>query len=123
MISKSAFGEKRKINRVSCGAIHKAAWGRLKKELFRILRLLRPRKFTGAVRFGLEDPYDTGRILAVLSMLYPFYGEHIDIYPDFEYRILEGHLLIKGRIRGIYAVIVLWNLFFDKHGQNHYMNI
>ena len=51
------------------------------------------------VRFGLEDPYDTGRILAVLSMLYPFYGEHIDIYPDFEYRILEGHLLIKGRIR------------------------
>ena len=96
----------------------------MKKELFRITSAFKdPRKFTGAVRFGLEDPYDTGRILAVLSMLYPFYGEHIDIYPDFEYRILEGHLLIKGRIRGIYAVIVLWNLFFDKQVRTTYEHI
>lgn len=114
--------KKEKLTEFLAEPIHKAAWGRLKKELFRILRLLRPRKFTGAVRFGLEDPYDTGRILAVLSMLYPFYGEHIDIYPDFEYRILEGHLLIKGRIRGIYAVIVLWNLFLINRSEPH-MNI
>ena len=115
--------KKEKLTEFLAEPIHKAAWGRLKKELFRILRLLRPRKFTGAVRFGLEDHYDTGRILAVLSMLYPFYGEHIDIYPDFEYRILEGHLLIKGRIRGIYAVIVLWNLFFDKQVRTTYEHI
>ena len=97
--------------------------GAFEKRIVQNSSALRPRKFTGAVRFGLEDPYDTGRILAVLSMLYPFYGEHIDIYPDFEYRILEGHLLIKGRIRGIYAVIVLWNLFFDKQVRTTYEHI
>ena len=52
--------KKEKLTEFLAEPIHKAAWGRLKKELFRILRLLRPRKFTGAVRFGLEDPYDTG---------------------------------------------------------------
>ena len=120
---KVLLDKKEKLTEFLSEPIHKAAWIRLKREAFRILRFLRPKKLTGSVQFGLEDPYNTGRALAVLSMLYPLYGEHIDIYPNFEQQVLEGHLLIKGRIRGIYAVIVLWNLFFDKQIRTTYEHI
>lgn len=114
---------KEKVIEFLSDTIHKSAGIRLKKELFRLLRFLRPKKLLGVIRFGLEDPYDTGRILAVLGMLYPFYGEHIDIYPDFERQVLQGNLLIKGHIRGIYAGIVLWNLFWDKQVRITYQHI
>ncbi|MBQ8803761.1 MAG: DUF2953 domain-containing protein [Tyzzerella sp.] len=95
--------------------IHIAAFGRLKKEIFRLAKFLKPKKINGAVRFGMADPSQTGQILAVLSVLYPFYGENVEIYPEFDKKILEGNLYIKGHVRGVYAVIVAWNLIFDKN--------
>lgn len=103
--------------------IHQAAWKRIKRELQRMLHFLCPKKLKGSICFGLEDPYNTGRVLAVLSMLYPFYGEHIEIHPDFERRILKGELSLKGRLCGIYAVIPLWNLLWDKQVRVTYQHI
>lgn len=97
------------------GEAHLAAFGRLKKEVFRLLQFLKPKKIQGNIRFGTDDPYLTGQILAGLSILYPFYGEHVQIYPDFEEKVIEGDLFIRGQIRGIYAVILVWNMVFDKH--------
>ena len=103
--------------------VHQAAWERLKKEVQRILHFLRPKKLKGSVCFGLDDPYNTGRVLALLSMFYPFYGEHIEIHPDFERKILKGEVLVKGHLCGIYAVIPLWNLFWDKQVRTTYQHI
>lgn len=103
--------------------IHIAAFGRLKKEIIRLARFLKPKKIKGTVRFGMEDPSKTGQILAVLSVLYPFYGENVEIYPEFNEEILEGNLYIKGNIRGVYAVIVAWNLIFDKNVRTMIKNI
>lgn len=104
-------------------ASHQSAFLRVKKEIFRLLRFLRPKALKGRVHFGFEDPYHTGQVLAFLSMLYPFYGDSISIEPDFERKILEGKLFVKGHVRGIYAVILVWNLFFDKDVRTAYKHI
>lgn len=115
--------KKEKVIEFLSNTVHRAAWERLKKEIRRILHFLRPKKLEGSICFGLEDPYNTGRILAFLSMLYPFYGEHIEIQPDFEHRVLKGELSLKGHLCGIYAVIPLWNLFWDKQVRATYQHI
>ena len=66
--------------------------------MVRLLKFLRPKKLTGNLHFGFEDPSVTGKVLAVLGALYPFYGEHIRINPDFENEIFEGDVLVKGNI-------------------------
>ena len=88
---------------------------RLKKEFIRLLKFLKPKKLKGKIRFGMEDPYVTGQILAVLSVLYPFYAERVEIYPEFDQKILEGNLYVKGHVRGIYALIMAFNLIIDKN--------
>lgn len=88
---------------------------RLKKEFIRLLKFLKPKKLKGKVRFGMEDPYVTGQILAVLSVFYPFYAERVEIYPEFDQKILEGNLYVKGHVRGIYALIMAFNLIIDKN--------
>lgn len=115
--------KKEKVIEFLSDTVHQAAWERLKKEIRRILHFLTPKKIEGSICFGLEDPYNTGRILAFLSMLYPFYGEHIEIQPDFEHRVLKGELSIKGHLCGIYAMIPLWNLFWDKQVRATYQHI
>lgn len=103
--------------------IHLSSWKRLKQEMVRLLKFLRPQKLIGNLHFGFEDPSVTGKVLAVLGALYPFYGEHICINPDFENEIFEGDVLVKGSIRGVYALIIAWNLFFDKNIRTTYKDL
>lgn len=93
---------------------HKAAFKKLLKEFGKLLKSLRPKKLELNAHFGFEDPSLTGKILAALSMLYPFYGDNIRINPDFEDVIMEGDLYLKGRIRVIHAIKMVWNLVWDK---------
>lgn len=103
--------------------VHKNALRRVKKEVFRLLRFLKPKKFKMYLHYGLDDPCTTGKILAGLSVFYPFYGNDVEIYPDFERKILAGNLEIKGHIRGGYAAIILWNLLWDKNIRLTYRHI
>lgn len=85
--------------------------GALKKvlaELKRLLRKLLPKKFQADVHFGFEDPSITGRVLAGISMLYPAICEHAQIQPDFQQKVLEGKVFIKGHVRAcIFASMLL----------------
>lgn len=103
--------------------IHLSSWKRINQEMVRLLKFLRPKKLTGNLHFGFEDPSVTGKVLAVLGALYPFYGEHIRINPDFENEIFEGDVLVKGNIRGVYALIIARNLFFDKNIRTTYKEL
>ena len=85
-----------------------------KKQLFYIWRKVKPRKFKVRVRFGFDDPSVTGQILAYAGMLYPLLGKDMMIEPDFEREILEGSLLIKGRITVVTFVRVLCVLYFNR---------
>ena len=103
--------------------LHQLAWKRLKRETWRLLKFLKPKKLVLNLHFGFEDPAVTGKVLAGLSMLYPLYTDHINIEPEFDEKILEGDACIKGNIRGIHLLIVICNLFFDKNIKATYKEI
>lgn len=80
-------------------ASHKVAFLALKKEVLHLLKTCRPKKLHGTLMFGFDDPYLTGKVLAFLSILYPWYGDDIDISPDFEHQILNGDIQATGKVR------------------------
>ena len=64
--------------------------------------------------FGTGDPCSTGKVLGVLSLIYGLYGEHIEITPDFNNKVLEGNFNVKGRIRLVRIIIIVTKLLLDK---------
>lgn len=102
---------------------HIKAFLKLKKEVFKLLKRLRPKEFAVKAKYGFEDPSLTGKVLAVLSMLYPFTEDHMEVIPDFENKILQGRLMVKGRIYVIYFICTVWNLVWCKHIRLLYKDI
>lgn len=103
--------------------VHLASINRIKLEILRLLRFLKPQEIKANVHFGFADPCMTGQLLAVLSALYPIYANSIDLNPDFENQIIEGDLYLKGKIRVVYAIILVWNLIFDKNIRMTYKDL
>lgn len=69
------------------------------KQVKTLIRHILPRKASGYVVFGFDDPYLTGQVLAGASLLYAWYGQKIELIPMFEEEVLEGELKLKGRLR------------------------
>ena len=103
--------------------VHVRAFKRTKREVFALIRRLKPKELSINVRYGFEDPCMTGQALAGLSMLYPFIGEHVDITPDFEERVLEGSILAKGKVYVYHFLILFWNLFWCRDVRTSYRHI
>lgn len=78
---------------------HKAAFRKAKKVFFVFVKKWMPKKFQGYVEYGFDDPYYTGKILAWLAIVYPFFGKWFQVVPDFEKTALKGELYLKGHIR------------------------
>jgi len=85
-----------------------------KKQLLRVWKSIRPRTVKADVHFGFADPSTTGQVLAFAGMLYPFLGKAIVLRPDFEEQVLEGKILIVGRVTIFVLLKVLWILYFNK---------
>lgn len=79
-----------------------------------LLQHIRPQKVKGNLLIGTGDPASTGQILAVYGMLYPFWGNQIAITADFEQRIVEGELSIKGRVTVFKLIRCAWIIYFNK---------
>lgn len=96
-------------------------WKKTKGLLHHIL----PRKITGRVHFGFEDPSKTGKTLAYFSMLYPFTKENLVIEPEFETEelILEGDIAFRGRIRLGYMVYVALSVVLNKNIRRQYKRL
>lgn len=82
-------------------------------ETKKIVLHVRPRKVKGYLKFGTEDPFLTGEILAAAGIFYPLYGENFTVEPYFDQNILEGSVFIRGRVYGIVFVLFAWKLFRD----------
>ena len=119
---KKILETKDKIIEFISDEVHQAAFGRVTKEFIALIRYLRPRKLKGYIHFGFVEPYDTGRALALLSVLYPFYGEKIQIVPEFEREVLEGHITMRGRAHVFPFVLTVCRLFLDKNVMTAYKN-
>lgn len=118
------IGEKKeRIIEFLADEIHQNAFIKLKEELMRLLRFLKPKYLSGCVRFGFEDPSLTGKVLAWLSMFYGMYGEHLILQPDFQEKVLEGELHVRGKVRGSYFLIVLFHIWRSKEIRTTYQHV
>lgn len=90
------------------------AWEVCSGQVFSLLKSIFPRRIRGNLLVGTGDPASTGQILAIYGILYPLLGNHIDIVPDFEQQIIEGDLLIKGKITVFKALKTAWIVYFNK---------
>ena len=115
--------KKDKISEFLTNETHKNAFLKLKKEVIRLLKRLIPKKIQGDIVFGFEDPSWTGKLLAWISVIYPWIGEHMDITPDFEHRTLSGDLQIRGRLQVIAPIVTAVRLILSKAVRRSFKDI
>ena len=120
---KTLSEKKEKVKGFLTDEVHRRAFQKTKTELSRLMRRIRPKKLKGTVHYGFEDPYHTGQVLAALGVVYPWLGEAVSVYPDFEKRILQGDLYVKGTVRALYVVMLIWKLVWCKDVRMTYHHI
>lgn len=86
-----------------------------KKEVLYFLKKAVPKKVTGTVRFGFNDPALTGETLGILGMIYGKLPKDLSIQPDFEQEILQGDVRMKGSFQAVTAAGIALRLFRDQN--------
>lgn len=85
------------------------SFARAKDVLFReggaIIRHILPRKISGNVRFGTNDPANTGMILGIVSVFYPVLPETLNVEADFLDPCLLADLRCSGRVILIVLIV------------------
>lgn len=87
---------------------------RCKVRILKVLKSIRPRVLKADLVVGTGSPDTTGYLLAVYGMLLPFFGNHINITPDFENTIFQGWVYLKGRITIFTILLNGAKIYFDK---------
>ena len=88
-----------------------------KKEVLYFLKKAAPKKVTGTVRFGFDDPALTGETLGILGMIYGKLPKDLSVQPDFEQEILRGDVRMKGSFQAVTAAGIALRLFRDQNLQ------
>lgn len=78
-----------------------------------VIAHIKPRMVRGDIKFGFEDPANTGEVLGVLGIIYPILPRKLTIIPNFTEAILEGWLEARGRIYGVFFLIQTLQILFD----------
>ena len=86
-----------------------------KKEVLYFLKKAAPKKVTGTVRFGFNDPALTGETLGILGMIYGKLPKDLSVQPDFEQEILQGDVRMKGSFQAVTAAGIALRLFRDQN--------
>ena len=108
----SAGTLRRILNLVREYEVFSVAW----PGLIRFLGRIRPRKMSGHIAFGLDDPAATGQITGAIAMVPLIYETDIRISPDFEAdkAYIQGSIYIKGHMQLIHALILILGLVRNK---------
>lgn len=94
--------------------VFQRAWQDCKKQLLRILRMLKPSKCKINLLAGTGDPGSTGQLWSVYGILYPLIGNNVFLKTDFENQIVEGDLYIKGKVQMWVLALAAFRLYRDK---------
>lgn len=86
-----------------------------KKSLIRLFRMIKPRKLKVRGRVGMKSPDQTGYVCAAIGVISPYFKKQIQITPDFENFVIEGNVLIKGRVYFFIVLMIGIKVFFDKN--------
>lgn len=95
--------------------VHKAAFIRAISELKRLILKLKPKKMSGNLEFGFEDPSLTGKVLAGISILYPYFADYVQVDPRFEEKVFKGDIYIKGGMAARPFASMAIRLLLDKN--------
>ena len=93
----------------------RGAWEISKKQLLRIGRMLRPKVCRIRLLAGTGDPAGTGQLLAFYGILYPLVGNHVSVDADFDHKVMEGDLLVKGSVTMFVFLLAAFQLFVNKN--------
>lgn len=93
---------------------HRRARGALLQEAKYLWKKYRPRRIEGTITFGFDDPALTGLCMGGAGMLYAWYPKKLQIIPDFEHVILEGDVLIRGKVRFYVVALILLRIYFNR---------
>lgn len=77
------------------------------KYLKSLIRHILPRKIKGYVCFGFKEPSQTGKTLGILSVLPFIYQKHFSIYPNFNEKVFECNVCLKGRLQLGYVLRIV----------------
>lgn len=83
-------------------------------QLKMFLRKLCPKKGRLHVRYGTGDIESTGKVAMYVAVLYGLAGLDVSVIPDFDEKVFEGEMLIKGNIRLVTIVIIAVRLYMNK---------
>lgn len=97
------------------GEAFRSVFRNAKKQLIWICRKVKPTKCRINLRAGMEDPATTGQIVAAYGILYPLVGGSVFLQPEFEEKVIEGDVYIKGKITGIIFLIAGLKIALDKN--------
>lgn len=93
----------------------KLAFAACKKELLRIWKDIKPKKFCINVLLGTDDPGTTGQIIGYCAMLYPIHQGNLIVVPDFENKVFEADFSLKGKVTVYVYTIVAYTVLFNKN--------
>lgn len=87
---------------------------RTKERIFAVLKCIKPKVLTARVVCGTGSPDTTGYVCAVYGMLYPVIEDRISFTADFENKVLDGELSVKGKVRVVTLVRHGIKILLDK---------
>lgn len=103
-----------KYQKVLCSRCAGRAFSFLKEQLLLLLLSVLPEKWELSGELGSGDPAATGRIIQLISFIYPFSPESIQMSFDFEDFCADIRLRAKGRIRMLTVLIHVLKILSDK---------
>ena len=86
----------------------------VKDKVLKVLKHLAPKKIEGNIHFGSTDPYNIGKMMSIYGILFPIIHDKIQVVPNYEKNIIEGNLILKGRIRIVTLLWAAFKIYFNK---------
>ena len=93
----------------------KEAYYFVKNKLIKLIKHIRPRKIKGYLHFGFDDPSYTGKLLGLIYIFTKGTHKNFQINADFENKVLEGDVKIKGNIKIYFLLILALQLYKNKN--------
>ncbi len=78
----------------------------VKTTIIKIMKHVLPRKFSGYIRFGFDDPAVTGIVTGAAALFYPKYQNSLSLEPDFQRQCFSANCRGRGRIHLGYFVYI-----------------
>ena len=94
----------------------------LYSQLKALFKEIMPVKYKINIHYGCDDPYRTGQLLMYISVFYGLSGINMNITPDFNEKILEGDIYIKGRVRICRLLMIVFRVYRNKRFRELVLN-